>query len=368
MMNSAVIFVGNQKEYELASLMVNDKMLIGYCVKQLTRLDIDSIFLVGSYNFDINGIIKRNNINEVIEEIREREGKCLLLSPFYPLIKKKDYLRLLESENGVFFNEDIIPCFCINNKDIENFESLNYVPIELEKENAMRFENRNDVPKFWKIIKNRIVNKLMRKGVIIPEPDNVSIGIDVTIDKNTIVNPYVSISGTCLIGKDNVIGRNSNIVDSCIGDGNKLFDSKLVNSYIADECNIGPNAYISDSKLTNKVSIGSFVKLNNSLVSESSSIEHLSYISDCDIKENVRIGALVSTVNEGHNVTTIMANARIGSGVNLIAPVYIGEYGMVAAGSTIDKDVEGGDLAIARLYQQNKKGYGYKYTKEGAID
>lgn len=63
-----------------------------------------------------------------------------------------------------------------------------------------------------------------------------------------------------------------------------------------------------------------------------------------------------------------MSNAKVGNGVNLIAPLAIGEYGMVASGSTIDKDVEGGDLAIARLYQQNKKGYGYKYTKEGAID
>ena len=50
--------------------------------------------------------------------------------------------------------------------------------------------------------------------------------------------------------------------------------------------------------------------------------------------------------------------------MNIIAPIIIGEYAMVSAGSTIDVDVKDGDLAIARIFQQNKKGYGYKYNKE----
>ena len=370
-MNSAVLFLNDQKEYELASLKLNDKMLIEYTIKQLNRLDVDSIFLVGPYSFEIDGLITRNNINEVIDELKDRDGKCLLLSPFYPLIKKKDYLKLLNSDNGVFYNEDIIPAFCINNKDIMGFESLEYTPIEIEKENARCFTSRNDIPEFWSIIKKRIIKKLIKNGVIISEPSNVSIGVDVMIDKNTVVGPYVSISGKCNIGKDNIIERNSQIINSNIGDNNKIFDSKIVDSTLFCGNNIGPSAYLINSKLSNNINIGSFVKLSNSRVDDNTIIEHLSYISDSDIGNDVNIGANVTTVNMkkgSHNITKIMANAKIGSGSNLIAPLYIGEYSVVAAGSTIDKDVESGDLAIARLYQQNKKGYGYKYTKEGAID
>ncbi len=370
-MNSAVLFLNDQKEYELASLKLNDKMLIEYTIRQLNRLDVDSIFLVGSYNFDIDGLIARNDISEVIDELRDREGKCLLLSPFYPLIKKKDYLNLLNSDNGVFFNEDIVPIFCINNKDLKRFESLQYVPVEIDKDRARRFTSRNDVPEFWSIIKKRIINKLIKNGVIISEPSSVSIGVDVTIDKNTVIGPYVSIEGKCSIGKDNLIDRNSQIINSSLGDNNKIFDSKIVDSTLLNDNNVGPSAYLNNSKLSNNVSIGSFVKLFNSKVNNNTRIEHLSYIGDSEISNDVSIGASVTTVNMkkgSHNITRIMANAEIGNGCNLIAPLYIGEYGVVAAGSTIDKDVEPGDLAIARLYQQNKKGYGYKYTKEGAID
>lgn len=370
-MNSAVLFLSDQKEYDLASLRLNDKMLIEYTIKQLNRLDVDSIFLVGPYNLEVSGVIKRNNIAEVIEELKDREGKCLLLSPFYPLIKKRDYLRLLDSENGVFYDEDIIPCFCLNNSDISKFESLKYVPVKIDKDNARCFSSRNDVPRFWSIIKNRIIGKMLKNGVIIHEPNTVSIGIDVTIDKNTVIGSYVSISGTTCIGKNNLIDRGSQFVNCKIGDDNKILDSKLIDCILNDSCDIGPNAYIVNSKLDKQVSIGSFVKLINCKVGVLSRIEHLSYIGDSNIGNDVNIGASVTTVNMkkgSHNITTIKDHSEIGNGVNLIAPIFIGEYCVVASGSTIDKDVENGDLAIARLYQQNKKGYGFKYTKEGAID
>ena len=49
-MNSAVLFLDGQKELEIATLMVNDKMLIDYTIDVLRRLDLDSIFLIGGEN------------------------------------------------------------------------------------------------------------------------------------------------------------------------------------------------------------------------------------------------------------------------------------------------------------------------------
>jgi bifunctional UDP-N-acetylglucosamine pyrophosphorylase/glucosamine-1-phosphate N-acetyltransferase len=55
--------------------------------------------------------------------------------------------------------------------------------------------------------------------------------------------------------------------------------------------------------------------------------------------------------------TTIADGAFIGSGVQAVAPVTIGKDAYVATGSTINRDVPEGALAIARAKQENKEGY-----------
>ena len=62
--------------------------------------------------------------------------------------------------------------------------------------------------------------------------------------------------------------------------------------------------------------------------------------------------------------TEIGDGAFIGSNVNIIAPVKIGKNALLAAGSTINKDVEDGDMAIARPRQELKKGFGDKYKNK----
>ncbi|MNY30296.1 Bifunctional protein GlmU [compost metagenome] len=60
------------------------------------------------------------------------------------------------------------------------------------------------------------------------------------------------------------------------------------------------------------------------------------------------------------NVTEIGNDAFIGSNVNLIAPVKIGDGAFVVAGATITHNVNDGDMAIARVRQENKAGYAEK--------
>jgi bifunctional UDP-N-acetylglucosamine pyrophosphorylase/glucosamine-1-phosphate N-acetyltransferase len=51
--------------------------------------------------------------------------------------------------------------------------------------------------------------------------------------------------------------------------------------------------------------------------------------------------------------TVIGEKAFIGSNTALVAPVSIGKQALVGAGSVITKDVEDGELAIARGRQKN---------------
>ena len=103
--------------------------------------------------------------------------------------------------------------------------------------------------------------------------------------------------------------------------------------------------------------------MKNASIDDHSKVSHLSYIGDAKVGKNVNVGCGAITVNyDGYNkaVTEIGDDAFIGSNVNLIAPVQIGQGAYVVAGSTITNRVPDYDLAIARERQVNKPGYGEK--------
>lgn len=370
-MNSAIIFVKNQKEADLASNCLFDKYLIDYTVSEIKRLDVDAIYLAGNLDFEVENVVKRDNIEEIIDELKETEGKCLLVSPFYPLIDKEEYQKLLSySENTVFVDEDseIVPVFSIDNKYLASFDKLAYSGIAIDAEKAKRFTGIKDISVFQDIIKEKINNKWLNKGVIITDSKNTIIGVDVSIDKNTTIYPNTVIEGKCLIGKNNVITSGTFMKNVVLGDSNTISNSNIKDTIIHNNVVVGTNSVIDeDSELFDEVIIRSQVKLSNAKIGKGTIVEPLTYLGNAQIGESVKIGAGVVTVdNDGRSKhsTVIKYHSVVGSNVTLIAPIAIGEYVVVAAGSTIDQDIKDGDMAIARLYQQNKKGYGYKYIRE----
>ena len=81
---------------------------------------------------------------------------------------------------------------------------------------------------------------------------------------------------------------------------------------------------------------------------------------DCEIGSKTNIGCGTITCNyDGVNKhkTIIGDNAFVGSNVNFVAPVKIGNNVTIAAGSTITEDVPDNSLAIARERQINKEGW-----------
>ena len=370
-MNSAVLFLKNQKEQDLARISLFDKHLIDYTIIELKRLDVDTIYLVGDNDFSYENVIKRDSIDEVINELKNINGKCLLLSPFYPLVDKSEYERLLRvNGNGVFIdkNGEIVPIFSINSKNIADYEKLDYSGITINETKGYKFTSVNDVSKFQDVIKAKINRRWINKGVIISDPKNTIIGVDVVVDKGTKIYPNVVLEGKCLIGQNNVIVSGSKLKNVVLGDNNYIEDSFICDSLIHNNVKIGTHCNITDnSEIFDEVEIGSSVKLTTTKVGQKTIIEHLTYLGDCQVGEEVKVGSGVVTVNSdgmSRNTSIIKSHSVIGSNVSIISPVTIGEYTLIAAGSTIDQDVKDGDMAIARLYQQNKKGYGYKYIKE----
>lgn len=204
-----------------------------------------------------------------------------------------------------------------------------------------------------------IIENLIENGVEIPCFDGVIIEPSVTIEKGTVILPSTVIMGETKIGKDCVIGPNSYICDSVIGNNTKLNNTQCFNSQIGSGVTSGPFVHIRpNSKISDNVHIGNFVEVKNSTVDEGSKLPHLLYVGDSDVGKDVNFGCGCVTVNyDGMNKsrTTVKDGAFIGCNTNLIAPVTVGENAFTAAGSTITEDVPDNALALARTRQTVKK-------------
>ncbi len=207
--------------------------------------------------------------------------------------------------------------------------------------------------------RTEIIKNLISTGVEIPCPDGVIIGEDVKIKKGTIIMPNTVIMGETQIGTDCVIGPNSYICDTVVGNNTKLNNTQSYNSEIGSGVTAGPFVHIRPNcKIADNVHIGNFVEVKNSTVDEGSKLPHLLYVGDSDVGKDVNFGCGCVTVNyDGMNKsrTTVKNGAFIGCNTNLVAPVTVGENAFTAAGSTITEDVPDNALAVARNRQTIKK-------------
>ncbi|GIQ67276.1 bifunctional UDP-N-acetylglucosamine diphosphorylase/glucosamine-1-phosphate N-acetyltransferase GlmU [Xylanibacillus composti] len=213
-------------------------------------------------------------------------------------------------------------------------------------------------------MRQRIIEEHMRKGVTVIDPANTYIGPDVEIGADTILYPGVHLTGQTVIGEDCEIGPNCQIDQSRIEAGVHITQSVLKQAEVQTGASIGPFAYLRPgAQIGPQAKIGDFVEVKNARIGAGSKVSHLSYVGDADIGQDVNVGCGAITVNYdgfAKHRTIVEDGAFVGSNVNLIAPVHVGKGAYVVAGSTITHDVDAGDLAIARERQTNKPGYAAK--------
>ncbi|MTI68064.1 MAG: bifunctional UDP-N-acetylglucosamine diphosphorylase/glucosamine-1-phosphate N-acetyltransferase GlmU [Firmicutes bacterium] len=231
----------------------------------------------------------------------------------------------------------------------------------------MGVNSRVQLAQAEKVMRNRINLKFMKEGVTFIDPENTYIEKNVSIGRDTIIYPGVVIEGDSKVGEDCIIDSNSKIQNSTIKNEVHVKSSTIIESFIDDFTKVGPYAYLRpNSHIGKNVKIGDFVEVKNSIIGNNSKASHLAYIGDAEVGKNVNIGCGVVFVNyDGKNKhkTIVKDNAFIGSNSNLVAPVIVNEKGYIAAGSTITKEVNKGDLSIARARQVNKEGWVEKNNK-----
>jgi bifunctional UDP-N-acetylglucosamine pyrophosphorylase / glucosamine-1-phosphate N-acetyltransferase len=221
--------------------------------------------------------------------------------------------------------------------------------------------SRGTIARCERIMRARINARLMDRGVTIVDPDTTYVDVGVTVRRDTTLLPMTFLEGQTRIGRGAVIGPNSRLVDTLVGDRSEVTFSVTEGARIGRDVTVGPftrlrrGAVLDDGSL-----VGDFVEVNRATIGKGSVAKHLAYIGDAEIGREVNVGAGTVFVNyDGYrkHTTVVGDGARIGSDTMLVAPLRVGRDASTGAGSVITEDVPAGALAVERTDQRTVKGY-----------
>ncbi|MCL2605387.1 MAG: hypothetical protein FWD90_13005 [Defluviitaleaceae bacterium] len=203
---------------------------------------------------------------------------------------------------------------------------------------------------------NEINARHLQNGVRMIDPAATYIDETVEIAADVTIYPNAVLEGACKIEAGAYIGPGAHLKNVYVGPNAKIHSySVLTDAKVGADTDIGPFAYLrGNAEVGERCRIGSFVEIKKSRVGDDTNAAHLAYIGDAAVGRNVNIGCGVITANydgKTKSRTVIGDNAFIGSNANLIAPVEVGEWGYIAAGSTVNEDIPADALAIARARQ-----------------
>ncbi len=172
-------------------------------------------------------------------------------------------------------------------------------------------------------------------------------GCELIISKKVKLKNFINFSGKVKIDCFSIINNNCHIHNSTIGLRNLIKYSSFINdSKINSDNSIGPFCYIRDKvKVGRKNIIGAHTEITRTIIKDENTVSHFSFIGDCKIGNKNIIGAGVVTANYKSKklkqlMTVIENNCVLGSNSTVIAPRRIKSEAIIAAGSTITKDVK----------------------------
>jgi bifunctional UDP-N-acetylglucosamine pyrophosphorylase/glucosamine-1-phosphate N-acetyltransferase len=238
---------------------------------------------------------------------------------------------------------------------------------------VMGINTRVDLAMAHDVLRQEKLKSLMLSGVTVVDPKTTYVDQRVEVGRDTVLYPNCFLQGKTRIGERCVIESNAKISDSVLGNNVKILSSSVITeSTIEDGVMIGPFAHLRPlNEIKANAKIGNFVEVKKSVIGKGSKANHLTYIGDTIVGEKVNVGAGTITCNydgiEKHQ-TIIGDGVFVGSNVELVAPVKVGENSSIGAGTTVTKDVPAGALAISRVKQKNIKGWDkkvkFRFSKE----
>lgn len=216
--------------------------------------------------------------------------------------------------------------------------------------------DRKQLSAAYNILQNRIKDYWMKAGVMMIQPETITIDETAQLEPDVIIEPQSHIRGNTEIAAGSRIGPGSLINNSRIAANVTVLYSVVSDSEVAENTSIGPYAHLRGAaQVGTNCRIGNFVEIKKSSLGNNTNAAHLSYLGDATLGDRVNIGAGTITANyDGvRKHQTIIGNGtKTGSNSVMVAPLTLGENVTVAAGSVVTKDVPADALVIARARQK----------------
>lgn len=311
------------------------------------------------------GRIVRNSDGKVTSIVEQKDASaeqlaiCEVNTGILAVAAKhlKAWLPALSNTNaqGEYYLTDIIAMAVEHNLGISVSQPED--PFEVQGVN-----NRLQLAELERWFQKREAERLMTEGATLADPARIDVRGELTIGNDILIDVNVVFEGKVSLGNNVSVGPGCVIRDAVIADGAQInAHSVIEGAVIGANAQIGPFARIRPgTELAANTKIGNFVETKKAVVGEGSKINHLSYVGDTSLGRNVNVGAGTITCNyDGVNKfrTVIGDGVFVGSNTSLVAPVRIGAGVTVGAGSTITRNVEDNELAVARARQRNIEGW-----------
>ncbi|MGI9235876.1 MAG: bifunctional UDP-N-acetylglucosamine diphosphorylase/glucosamine-1-phosphate N-acetyltransferase GlmU [Woeseiaceae bacterium] len=312
----------------------------------------------------------RGNVSCIVEEkdagadekaVKEINTGVLLC----PADRLKGWLKDLSNDNaqGEYYLTDVI-AMAVNDKvTVHGIKASS--PVEV-----MGINDKKQLAEAERALQARLVDQLLKEGVGFADPARVDIRGSLKCGKDVFIDVNAVFEGDIELGDGVTIESNNLIRNSRLGAGTVVHSNcHIEGASTGQQCEIGPFARLRPgAELASNVKIGNFVEVKKSTIEDGSKVNHLAYIGDAEIGKGVNVGAGTITCNyDGVNKhkTKIGDTASIGSNVNLVAPVEIGQGATIGAGSTISKPAPADKLTVARSKQITIDGW-QRPTKKGS--
>ncbi len=288
-------------------------------------------------------IIKDDQVEKIVEfkDANEEERKVSVCNAGVYVIESKllvQILPLIDNHNATkeyYLTDSIF---------LAKKQGASIKAVFVDEDEFMGINDKFELNIAQNLMQEKIKKHWMKQGVIFHLPQSTYIGMD------------VEFVGECEVYENVRIEGKSKIVNSIIK------SSSVIENSIVENSDVGPLAHLRPKCELKDTHIGNFVECKNAKLNGVKA-GHLSYLGDCEIESGTNIGCGTITCNyDGvkKHKTIIGKNVFVGSDTQFIAPVKIEDDVIIAAGSSVDCNVESGVLFINRAEKKLIKDYFYK--------